>query len=236
MRERLGIGVALLLFACGQPAHSQTLGPTPYLSSANSPFNSVSFSYFHRETFEDHLLNTPGVSADGGGVTSTITALNNRDSVDADDGSIDGSGLNGDSYFRSVGSTGVRFTFNAGVLGSLPTHAGIVWTDGGGGPLSPITFEAFDQNGASLGVVTGNHADLASTGQTAEDRFYGAIHAGGISSIRLRNQFGGIEMDHLQYGRAVVGAAVPEPISAALFAPGLAALGLVRRRRGARRG
>ena len=40
------------------PAHAAvtSLGPTPYLSAADSPFAGVGFDYFHRETFEDHLL------------------------------------------------------------------------------------------------------------------------------------------------------------------------------------
>jgi len=45
---------------------------------------------------------------------------------------IDGSGLDGDSYFSWSGSAGLTFTFNADVLGSLPTHVDIVWTDGAG--------------------------------------------------------------------------------------------------------
>src|SRR5438477_7131672 len=116
------------------------LGPTPYLSFADSPFNGGSFSYFYLETFEDHLLNTPGVTGSPGGVTSVVFGPSIHDSVDADDGVIDGSGLNGDSYFSSNGAGGVTFTFDAGVLGSLPTDAGIVWTDGAGG--SQITFQA----------------------------------------------------------------------------------------------
>src|SRR5213080_4377331 len=76
-------------------------------------------------------------------------------SVDADDGVIDGSGLAGDDWFFSPGSDGVTWTFDATVLGGLPTCVGVVWTDGAG----PTTFEAFDANGVSLGTVTANIAD-----------------------------------------------------------------------------
>src|SRR6266481_7452029 len=69
------------------------LGPTPYLSFGDSPFNGPSFSYFHLETFEDHLLNTPGVTGSPGGVTSVVFGPAIHDSVDFDDGVIDGSGL-----------------------------------------------------------------------------------------------------------------------------------------------
>ena len=95
--------------------------PTPYLSFADSPFNGASFSFFYNETFEDHLLNTPGLSANAGGVTSVVFGPSIHDSVDADDGAINGSGLNGDDYFTGAGSAGVTFAFNAAALGGLPT-------------------------------------------------------------------------------------------------------------------
>lgn len=195
----VGIGfVASLIVA--PLSHAVLTGPTSYLSSSDSPFSSASFSYFHLETFEDHLLNVPGVTASAGGVTSVVFGPSIHDSVDADDGLIDGSGLNGDSYYSALGAAGVSFTFNAGALGSLPTSAGLVWTDGGAG--APITFEAFDQNGLSLGILLGGHADGSNVGETGEDRFYGTTNAGGISRIFIANATGGIEVDHLQYGLA----------------------------------
>ncbi|MCK6485084.1 MAG: PKD domain-containing protein [Phycisphaerae bacterium] len=170
----------------------QLIGPLPYLCETDSPFPLGTTGFF-LETFEDGLLNTPGVSASGGGPTGPGGLT---DSVDCDDGVIDGSGTNGRDFFFGAGSVGVTFTFNAQALGGFPTHAGIVWTDGSG----TITFEAFDAQGASLGTLSGNHADGSFTGGTAEDRFYGVIHAGGISAIHIRNTSGGIEVDHLQYG------------------------------------
>jgi hypothetical protein len=189
----------------GTTARADLLGPSGYLSFADSPFNGLNFSYFHLEDFEDHLFNVPGVSASAGGVVSVVFGPAVHDSVDLDDGLLDGSGLNGDDFFTGSGSTGINFTFDAGVLGALPTHAGIVWTDGGG----TIRFEAFDENGVSLGTVVGNHANTSVSGETAEDRFYGVINAGGISKIFITNTSGGMEVDHLQYGQSVV----PEPVS-----------------------
>jgi len=180
-------------------------GPTPYLSFADSPFNSLSFSYFYLEDFEDHLFNTPGASADGGGVNSVISGPTIHDSVDADDGAIDGSGLDGDSYIiypvpPASSASPVRFSFNAGVLGSLPTHVGIVWTDG----LGTTLFEAFDAFGAPIEVIGPVAiADGSINGETAEDRFFGASHSGGISSVRISNTIAGMEVDHLQYGGIV---------------------------------
>lgn len=142
----LGAGLALS-GAIALPANAGPIGPTPYLSFADSPFSGGGFSYFHLETFEDHLLNSPGVTASAGGVTSVVFGPNIHDSVDADDGAIDGSGLSGDSFFSGFGATG--FSFNAGVLGSLPDSVGIVWTDGAG----TATFQAFDADGNLLGSL-----------------------------------------------------------------------------------
>ena len=105
-----------------------------------------------------------------------------------------------------TGAAGITFTFDATVLGHLPTQAGIVWTDGAG----TTTFEAFGPGGVSLGQIGPvSIADGAITGETAEDRFFGVINAGGISAIHISNTSGGIEVDHLQYG--IFGAAPPPP-------------------------
>lgn len=213
LQVSLVVVIVSLLSACGgsgggggstsagtpapQVVSTALLGPTSYTSYANSPFNGQVFSYFHLEDFEDHLLNTPGVTASAGQVASTIFP-GHIDSVDADDGVIDGNGSSGDDYFSSPGSAGIDFTFNAATLGALPSHVGIVWTDGEG----TTSFEAFDAANISLGVVGPIAiADGSSFGTTAEDRFFGVTHAGGISRIVIRNSSGGIEVDHLQYGR-----------------------------------
>lgn len=182
------------------------------------------FSSFYLENMEDATFVT-GWSADNGarwlgGIT---------DSVDSDDGNVDGSGLLGDSWFYGGGSTGITFTFDSGALGGLPTYAAIVWTDSGGG--ASITFEAFDQYGDSLGTL-GGIGDLSNNGETAEDLFFGAIDLGGISSIFISNAHGGIEVDHLQFGfMEGGGSSLPEPGMLGLFGLGLLGLGAARRRR-----
>lgn len=180
---------------------AQYFGPTPYLSFADSPLGGRSASYFQLENFEDHLLNAPGVAASAGGVSSIVFGSSLHDSVDADDGVIDGNGLAGDAYFSANGAAGITFTFNAGVLGSLPTHAGIVWTDGAG----QVFFEAFDGNGVSMGLRGPyNFPDGVNNGTTAEDNFLGAYNKDGISAIKISNTLGGIEIDHLQYAFSTV--------------------------------
>ena len=119
-----------------------------------------------------------------------------------------------------------HLTFSAGALGQLPNAVGLVWTDGAG----TISFEAFDENGLSLGILVGNHADGSFLGTIDEDRFYGATNSGGISRIRISNTSGGIEVDHLQYGFRGVVIAVPEPASLLLLALGSCLAWLARRR------
>lgn len=201
-RPRLAVvflGVLLLLassraFAGGSPTF---LGPTPYLSKADSPFIAdINAGHVYLETFECGNLTVPGVTPS----TGTIIPPGFEgliDSVDADDGVIDGSGLNGHSFFSGDGATGVTFTFNQTTLGAFPTQVGIVWTDGGG----TTTFEAFDSMGVSLGTIGPVAiADASNAGGTAEDRFFGVTFPGGISAIKISNTSGGIEVDHLQFG------------------------------------
>jgi hypothetical protein len=183
------LGFALLPLSTSSSAQT-LLGPSPYLSRSDSPFSDC----VQLETFEDHLFNQPGVTADVGFVTGTVYTSSLIDSVDADDGDLDGSGSFGDSYFS--GGLSVTFTFSAAVLGGLPTRAGLVWTDGSG----TTSFEAFGPTGTSLGVLGPvSIADGSFSGGTAEDTFFGVESSAGISAIKISNTGGALELDHLQY-------------------------------------
>ena len=188
------IGSLALLFS-GTASVATLVGPLPYLGQVDSPF--LANGTFHREDFEGNALTTPGVTPSAGSVLAPGSIT---DSVDGDDGTVDGSGTAGHSFFSGAGSAGIRFDFDSGALGALPTAAGIVWTDGEGS----YSFEAFDALGASLGTLGPFPADASVSGETAEDRFFGVYDAAGISAIRISNTAGGIEVDHLQYGAATL--------------------------------
>ena len=180
----------------GDACDAELLGPLPYLTAVDdSPWREVKFGRFHLEDFEDNLLNTPGLSANIG---QPFGPASNGDSVDGDDCEVDGDGRSGRSFFSGNGINGVRLSFDAQQLGGdLPTHVGVVWTDGAG----TATFEAFDADGNSLGSATPYVIpNNVFTGQTDEDRFYGVVFPAGVGSVLLSNTVGGIELDPVQYG------------------------------------
>lgn len=203
--------------AGGVSEKAQYAGPTPYTSFAGSPFSSVSFNCFHLENFEDGLLNTPGVAASAG-----VPVSFGSDSVSG-----------GAWTFYSNGTNSLNFTFNAAALGGqLPTHVGLVWADVGIATptygFGNVQLEAFDSATVSLGVF-GPFAvgDGVNAFGTAEDRFLGIVNGpGGIKSIRVTMPGStDWELDHLQYGYAVV----PEPSSLGLLALGFGAFFVKRR-------
>jgi hypothetical protein len=153
------------------------------------------------ENFEDDALNTPGVAS-----SPECGALGypQSDSVDEDDGTIDGKGDRGRSCFSRFRTPVFVFRFDAAALGGLPTHAGVVWTDSNGPRRVDAVLEAFDPAGNSLGTLgpamVGDNTSF--TGDTDEDRFFGVMSMAGISAISLEVlRTANWELDHLQYGR-----------------------------------
>lgn len=209
--------VAALLVASGSAAGDALLiGPRPYREASDSPFWELKGLML--DTLEDGQLNLAGVVPHGGFVLGPTA---NTDSVDADDGVIDGNGRGGHSWWISEKSLEVRF--DEGVLGQFPTRVGLVWTDG----RDVVTFEAYGPDGELLGTLTGDHPDGVSGGGTEEDRFYGVRNAEGVSKIIFRNSgpWAGIEVDHFQY-------ILPAPGGAVLIAAAGMVGGLRRRRVG----
>jgi hypothetical protein len=250
-RRRLRTGVALSMVSLASAATAcaaDFLGPSPYLAfdhsdagTTVSPFKDIDFVYFHLEDFEDGLFNTPGVSIRE--FATTNIAVSTSDSVDGDDGVIDGLATgNTRSLFSNFFTSSFTFDFSTAALGTLPTHAGVVWTDVGrnfgGTPLAGdlvdnTLFEAFGPMGESLGVIGPfSLGDTSIFRTTPEDRFFGVINAAGISAIRIsmpgKNNW---EVDHLQYGSVTV----PEPSLIILLAIGTLMTVAGRRRSGVAR-
>lgn len=201
-------------------------GPSAYLSAADIP---VGFYGSGGPTLLDNLEDgslDASLLGSGGGAVLSAGFGGARDSVDADDGLIDGTcgpQTTGRcvSWFNGAGNNGATFTFQG--LGPLPTAFGLVWTDGAG----TITFSAVGADGQSLGSFTSSgFADGGFGATTAEDRFFGVQFAGGIRSIKITNNGGGIEVDHIQYGQI---SAVPEPATWALWLSGAGLLAWRRR-------
>jgi len=234
MHCRLAVFAALWGLAAGlltaRDADAAFLGPSPYLSFSDRPFTAPTGDYYYLEDFEDGALSTTGVTASGG-VVADPGAL--TDSVDDDNGPIDGSGISGHSWYSNFATSSFAFTFSSVALGALPTHAGIVWTDVGSvtegtAGYGSVTFEAFGPTNLSLGsigpVVLG---DGLATGTTAEDRFFGVANLAGISRIVISTTNStDWEVDHLQYARLIV----PEPVAVLLAAVALVGVALTGRR------
>lgn len=167
---------------------AEFFGPTPYLSAADTPTGFTDGATFV-EDFEDGVAD-PRLSFPLGG--SVIGPGGIVDSVDADDGTLDGSGTAGRSFFKFP-------PFEVAFSAPFPTSAGVLWTDGGT-PTDGAVFEAFGPDGELLGTIGPfTLGDGNNNGGTSEDRFFGARDAGGISRLRLTHASGGIEVDHIQF-------------------------------------
>ncbi len=232
---------AIFVMFCVQPALScagfTALGPTPYFSAADSPFPvDGSNPNFFLEDFEDGELNTPGIFQPGAepgralvigplGIPSEFV-----DSVDGDDGQMDGSGSTGHSLLGRLtvvqptdpplNFTRIGLQFDSFVLGWLPTSFGFLWTDGA--PKSGLRVTLYDEQlteifryslGGSYFVFPQSNEELGDDrrdGTTSEDRFFGFTGNIPIFGVTIESLYIGdvdtFEIDHVQYG-----AIVPEP-------------------------
>lgn len=207
LARRAGIGGRVRKFspfaavdAPAGPLPDGTLEPVGYRSFSDSPFNGRSFSFFFLEDWEDGLINTPGVTSSSTSLGSSFGA-GLVDAVDGDDGVVDGRCVKTAGNCESGFAGGsITFSFNPAALDGYPTHVGVVWTDGGFG--TDVTFEAFGPTDQSLGTRTVTAlGDGSNFGTVEEDRFFGVVASGGVRRIEIRNSSGGLEVDHLQYGR-----------------------------------
>ncbi len=228
---RLTITNALfVVLCCAFPLSAATtfFGPTPYLSEADIPNGficEICPDCEHIiENFEDGSLDH-GIMISQGEIigpdfSTGVESL--TDSVDGDDGVVDGVGAEGFSYFTAGNSFTITFA-------EPVKSAGLVWTDGDNG--TQTSFEAFAPDGTSLGVIGPfSIADDSFQGTVGEDSFFGAMDLDGIGSISITNVGGlGIEIDHVQFSSCDC---VPEPNGLLTIAMGcLGMIGYLRRKR-----
>lgn len=178
------------------------IDPVSYRSRADSPFVGVVLStYDHFEDWEDGMVNTPGVTPSSTQLGSDFGA-GLIDSVDGDDGTVDGvcqkiDGTCNDGFANGT----ISFTFDATALGGqLPTHVGIAWTDGSFN--CDAIFEAYDATDTLIGTRTATGVgDGSNSGTVEEDRYFAVVHRAGVKRIVVTSSSGGVEVDHLHYGR-----------------------------------
>ncbi|WP_156972525.1 hypothetical protein [Nitrosospira sp. NpAV] len=215
-------------------ANATLIDPVPYSSFAGSPSARALFDYFELEHPEDCLSNVSDGLAPHGVASRSASR---GDWINADRSPPNGSGASGHTwYFNGVSS--ITFTFSTALLGALPNHAGLIWTDLGLANVrkgfDSILFEAFDTAHNLLGIIGPSAlGDGLFAGQTAEDRFFGVTSASGIGSVRISLLHSTEQgLDNLQYDLAKLMpfSADPDPANTlAVLVVGRAGDGFTRR-------
>lgn len=212
------LGLQAAVFGSNTLGSVTFFGPQPYLSIADSPFDTSGAGFFI-EDFEDGTLDTPpGVREWYPGIILEPSAM--TDSVDADDGSIDGQSTEGYSFYPTLrGGTfsnpPLRYTtygivFEETSAMGLPNFAGVAVTDGV--PDSTLLVSVREANGNYQTRQFRISMDGGADGETAEDLFVGATSDQGIRTIKVEHQYVShafdprFEVDHVQFGYYV-----PEP-------------------------
>ena len=182
------------------------LGPTPYQSVADSPFEmSALGTTFFFEDFEDGSFDLPpGVTSDFD--YDVIPSSPTTDSVDADHGVIDGYGTGGYSLhprtYIGVPTNPLQWvnyfglSFDSSALGFTPNTFGFVWTDG-----DRLPFPFYSPSAVSLLVahddgtvdnaswIGDDFLDHSSLGEPAEDRFLELRLTNGIARFQISMSF-----------------------------------------------
>lgn len=219
----VALGVALLAPARAGAATVTFFGPTPYLSLEDSPIFDPADDFIV-EDFEDGVFDMPGMEFTHGLVSgATLAPDGNTDSVDADDGVIDGFGRDGWSFLVPDGAIALTFV-------DAPAHQiGFVWTDGVPGGRLRVALDFRAGGGETFTAIIPGDGTFGGT--TGDDVFVGVKSSRQIQSIFIAYEqpIGtsaplAFELDHFQY------AFLPEPALPALVALGLAAAVLRRRR------
>jgi hypothetical protein len=239
MLRRIAALASLLALTPPLQAATTRIGPLPYLSAADSPFLSDPSLVTVLEDFEDGALNAPGIVNDeiidylsigNDGHGRVVEPGAETDSVDGDDGAIDGSGTGGHSYRSmnyqdTIADGNIYNSLGFSFPGRLPVAVGFVWTDGQPRSLLQLFVREKNQINNKIFALDPALGDGDGNGGTSEDRFFGVyssvgIEEFGISSI-VPNQIPGtddgrryFELDHLQFSYPV-----PEPDASLAAAP-----------------
>ena len=156
---------------------------------------------FWCETFEDSLVNVPGLTMTGG---SIVGPGGQTDSVDADDGNVDGTGIAGHSYRANLNSP-ITISISTNALLGLPERLAFAWTDGPHN--SSLTLTVTTGTGGTFVRTIGPLGDSTSTGSTAEDRLVAVTASDGIAQVVIASGGAAFEIDHVQFEDPVAQAA-----------------------------
>jgi hypothetical protein len=231
------LALSLVNFAAQAASAATLFGPTPYRSAADGPFDRSGLgSTFFLEDFEDGELNTPGITQ------YILPAVVNppgtlTDSVDGDDGVLDGSGQGGHSFRSRAYSyeftapmryyLTVAFDIDTDALGFTPNTFGFVWTDGPPTGFVALYLLTDDRQIISMHgwdpSFNNPLGDEQYDGGASEDTFYGIYEPAGITRVAIEtgtkdDSIDWFEFDHLQYGLIV-----PEPSALACAATAILA-------------
>ncbi len=219
------IGAFFFFTAAACPAANIALycPPTPYRSVADNPFRAgIEAGTMFLEDFEDGRVNTPFIdeeSSGGGGrntvgVTQFLSGENN--SVDGDDGALDGANLLGVGWTRLVGESRISIVFQPRLTEAgdpqFPKWFGFAATSAIGGDNAYVEFT--DEQEHPLGsfriprdFFPEYHAGIRGVGT---DRFLSFYMPSGAEIMHI--SAGIYTIDHLTYGWYPV----PEPGTATL--------------------
>lgn len=191
--------VSLLGLACSPALGQNFATAVPYqMSSDSRVFGALKAdSMYFLEDFEDGMVNTPHLMVDANPDVMILPPGPNTDSVDLDDGALDGLGTAGYSLGNSATGIVTLIFEGIGNPAVYPTQVGFVWTDGQAN--SNILFTVISKDGFPASVFYNGLGDGSQSGTTDEDRFISVEWSVGISQITVAASSSLLEIDHVQY-------------------------------------
>jgi hypothetical protein len=207
--------VLAILPAISEPAFGTTIGPLPYKSIADSPFNLSRLGVdFYLDDFSQGIGSATKGPPSSGNLWSTLlmspgVAITSYGPVFVIDLNQNPELFSPADYVRypsQVRPVNVEFSFDASALGKLPQAVGFLINNN-----APITADFYSADGdvvnqlaappaAPSVAVSGGGLDGAIY-QSFRQRFVGATYALGISRISISSPGGTMILDDFQYGQ-----------------------------------